>query len=253
MADAARLPRFFVPPEADGAHAAFRKGDGVALLPTEAHHAAHVLRLRVGDAVELFDGCGVSAVARIARLGRSAVVATIERVGAPRGRPRPHIHLAFAVPKGRRLTWLLEKVTELGVASLTPVRFERSVAGAGGQSTQARQRWLGHCIAAAKQARLDWLPALEPARTLEAFLTSPRRGVYGDLSDAAQPVADAIGARAHGAAIDMLVGPEGGLTRRERHALDAAGLTPVRLGRTALRVETAAVALVAAAVAVLGR
>jgi len=251
VSSAAPLPRFFVPRETARRPTAFRTGEEIALGPSEAHHAAHVLRLAPGEEVELFDGFGAAAAARIDRVGRGEVSAVVEAVAAPAARPVPLIHLAFAVPKGRRLTWLLEKATELGVASLVPVQFEHSVAGARGLSAAARERWLGHCIAAAKQARLRFLPALEAPCPLEAFLASPRRGVYGDLTDEALPAAEAIRA-CDRAALCIMVGPEGGLTAAERRAARAAGLAPARLGRTTLRIETAAVALVAAAVAVLG-
>ena len=252
MSRATHLPRCFVTPGAGGARITFRTGQAVALSVSEAHHAAHVLRLKAGDAVELFDGCGAAAAARIGRVGRGEVTAVVEAVGPPAARPVPQIHLAFAVPKGRRLTWLLEKATELGVASLVPVQFEHSVAGARGLSAAARERWLAHCIAAAKQARLLFLPALEAPCVVEAFLASPRRGVFGDLTDEALPLAKAVGACASEAALYIMVGPEGGLTEGERRAARAAGLVPARLGRTTLRIETAAVALVAAATALLG-
>ena len=252
MADAAPLPRFYVPPVTGRARAAWRDGHEVPLPPTEAHHAAHVLRLQVGDAVELFDGCGASAAARVVHVRRGEVVAVVESVGAPAARPLPHIHLAFAVPKGRRLTWLLEKATELGVESLVPVRFERSVAARGDLSAAARRRWVAHSIAAAKQARLVFLPALEPPCTLQEFLASPHAGIYGDLSTAAVPVAEALRACVPLAAFYVVVGPEGGLTAAERRAMDAGGLAAARLGRTTLRIETAAIALVSAVTALQG-
>lgn len=253
MSDAGRLPRFFIPPTAEPPETPFRQGRHAALPPTEAHHAAHVLRLNVGDAVELFDGRGASAAARIVRVGRGRVAAVIEAVREPASRPRPLIHLAVAVPKGRRLTWLLEKATELGAASVAPVRFERSVAGTGGVSSRARGRWLGRCIAAAKQARVAFLPTLSAPRPLEEFLASPRAGIYGDVSDAAVPLARALAGCARAPSIYIVVGPEGGLTGAERRALDAAGLAPARLGRTTLRIETAAIALLSAAIALRDR
>ena len=246
MPDTAPAPRFFVPPEGASAGAAFVAGRHLALPPTEAHHAAHVLRLKVGDAVELFDGRGGVAAGRIVGSSRHEVVVGIEEPLAPATAPRPRIHLAFAVPKGRRLDWLLEKATELGVESLAPVRFARSVAGAEALSPAKRQRWLGHCIAAAKQARTAFLPVVEDARPLDAFLAGVGPGLYGDLADAATAVRDVLDRHAGAEALHVVVGPEGGLTEAERLAMQAAGLEPARLGQTTLRVETAAIALVAA-------
>ena len=246
MPEDARRPRLFVP-----AAPAFGPGDELALDAGEAHHAAHVLRLRPGAEVEVFDGRGTSAIARITRAGRGDVVVVVEAVRPPAARPRPEVHLAFAVPKGKRLDWLLEKATELGVASLRPVHFARSVAGAGPLSPAARERWRGHCVAAAKQSGLPFLPTIEDALALDAFLPLAPVGLFGDTGDAAAPLACAVAALASAQRFHVVVGPEGGLTDDERRRLAAGGLVPVRLGRTTLRIETAAVALVAAATAIL--
>lgn len=239
--------RFHVPDLAEGAE--------VALPQTEAHHAAHVLRLAPGAEVELFDGCGRAASARISTVRRGDVTAIVESVRGPVARQGPLVRLAFAVPKGSRLDWLLEKATELGVAALRPVRFERSVAGEGEFSEAKRAKWLAHAIAAAKQSGLDYLPTLDDPLPLAKFAAAGGPGIYGDLAADARPIAEVLRNLATGGAqniergLTVVVGPEGGLTDAERAALRAGGFTPVRLGHTTLRIETAATALVAAVVA----
>jgi 16S rRNA (uracil1498-N3)-methyltransferase len=245
-----------VPGEKRDRGTAFVAGELVALPESEAHHVARVLRLRVGDAVEIFDGCGGSARGRVARIGRHDVEVAAEEVCPLAARTGPAIHLAFAVPKGNRLDWLLEKTTELGVASLAPVVFERSVAGGDELSAAKRERWMGHCIAAAKQAGLDFLPTLSDPCRLPALVAAAEgtTGLYGDLAQGAVPLARAIeGIAASGGAVSIVVGPEGGLTDAERQTLRDGRFTAVRLGRTTLRIETAAVALVAAVIAVCDR
>ncbi len=252
MPDPVKAPRFFVPAATDSLSPTFVPGREVALPPTEAHHAAHVLRLRAGDAVELFDGRGGSALARLVHARRGDVAAAVETVGPAAERPRPAIDLAFAVPKGNRLDWLLEKATELGAASLRPVRFARSVAGAESLSAAARERWLAHAIAAAKQSGLAFLPEVREPLPLAAFCAGAGPGVYGDAAPGAASAAEAFSRLAGAPAIVILIGPEGGLTDDERRLADAAGLLAVRLGRTTLRIETAAVALLAVASAFTG-
>jgi len=235
-------------------------GQELALSAGEAHHALRVLRLKEGAEVELFDGRGRRARGRIAQAGRDALVVEIGQRPQPAERPGPLVHLAFAVPKGRRLDWLLEKATELGAASLRPVFFERSVAGRrrtpghGGFTQAKRGRWLAHCISAAKQCGLDFLPEIAPPARLADFLRAPQEGVrlVGHAGPEAQTVMDALAGWRAARPVWLLVGPEGGLTQPEIAAAGRSGFRPVRLGRTTLRVETAAVALLAAVVAAVG-
>jgi len=244
-------PRFFAPP-APGRGSPLEAGRRITLSASEAHHAAHVLRLRPGDAVEVFDGRGSAADARLETVERGEVVVRLEAVRRTPPPPAPALRLAFAVPKGKRLDWLLEKATELGAARLAPVRFARSVAGPKSLSPRARRRWEARCIAAAKQALLPHLPVLEPVRPPAEALQAEGPGVFGDTGPAAGPLAGALDALppAHRVGtLHLYVGPEGGLSDEERRLLGRVGIVPVRLGRTVLRIETAAVALLAAAVA----
>jgi 16S rRNA (uracil1498-N3)-methyltransferase len=250
LADRAKTARLFAPD---------LSGDRVELTAGEAHHALHVLRLKTGAAVELFDGSGTVAIGRIERIGRGEAAVRLERRLPQCGRAAPAVHLAFSVPKGRRLDWLLEKATELGARSLTPVVFARSVAGPAppkaGRSARwpaRRRRWLAHCIAAAKQSGLNFLPQLAAPLLLEDFLAgvAGRTTVVGQAGRDAAALAQALSGR-QGGEVHILVGPEGGLTSSERSAVLAAGALPVRLGDTTLRTETAAVALLAATLAIL--
>jgi 16S rRNA (uracil1498-N3)-methyltransferase len=244
MAETDKRPRFFVPdlPAEAPAH--------VDLPQAEAHHALHVLRLRAGAAVELFDGRGRRAEGRIADADRRRVAVAVERAWTESRPAGPLVHLAFAVPKGSRADWLVEKATELGLASLRPTIFERSVAGKEPLSAAKRERWLGHCAAAAKQAQVNWLPAIEDAAPLGDVLARASGALIlvGDTTAEAMPVLEAMARRAD-EEILLVVGPEGGLAEGERALLRAAGAVAVRLGRSVLRVETAAIALAAAVIA----
>ncbi len=241
------LPRFFALPINPPA---------VELPAAEAHHALNVLRLRAGMEVEVFDGQGAHAVGRISHARHGQVTVTVLRVDPPTCRPEPVVHLAFAVPKGKRLDWLLEKATELGAASLQPVVFQRSVAGGEELSEGKRDRWLTHCIAAAKQCGLDFLPAIRDTINVVELCKSSAvpagedqvLQLLGDIEPDAVPFAAALADVPPGAEVRLLVGPEGGVTPQERALALAAGFRPVRLGSTTLRVETAALALLAATV-----
>jgi 16S rRNA (uracil1498-N3)-methyltransferase len=221
----------------------------IAVSAEESRHAASVLRLRAGEAVELFDGRGGSVEGEIVRISRDGMTVRAGRREQARCRPGPIAHLAFAVPKGKRLDWLLEKATELGAASLQPVIFERSVAGGDELSEHKRRRWLVHCIEAAKQSGLNFLPELRPPAALPAFLQSAadKVGIVGQTGHGAMSFAVALARREPGQHLCLLVGPEGGITEAEQATIAAASFLPVSIGSTVLRIETAALALLAAA------
>jgi 16S rRNA (uracil1498-N3)-methyltransferase len=245
MAETDKRHRFFVPDLPAEAPAR------AELPPAEAHHALHVLRLRAGAAVELFDGRGQCAEGRIADVSRRKVTVQIERTWTEPHPPGPRVHLAFAVPKGSRADWLVEKATELGVASLRPTIFERSVAGKEPLSAAKRERWMNHCAAAAKQAQVNRLPGIEDPAALGEVLARAAGALVlvGDTVPEAVPILEALARRRKGEDILIVVGPEGGLTDAERATLRAGGAVAVRLGRPVLRIETASVALVAAVLA----
>lgn len=222
-------------------------GEAVELGQAEARHAARVLRLSAGAQVKLFDGAGTVAAATLEKLTRRSAVARIVQRRKIPARPEPVVRLGFSVPKGRRLDWLLEKATELGAARLSPVVFERSV-NIPKMSGHARSRWRAICIAAAKQCRADFLPEIDPASALSDFLGAEAGGVriLGD-ADSDVSVPTALEEWSPGSPVTILVGPEGGPTDAERRAALAAGFSPVRLGEYVLRVETAALVLLAGA------
>jgi len=218
--------------------------DAVELSVAEAHHARHVLRLREGAAVTVFDGAGAAAEGVFRLTGRKSAVVEVTGRHEPTARATPAVALGFAVPKGKRLDWLIEKTTELGVGVLSPVVFARSVAGPRA-GDEAPSRWRETCIAAAKQCGAAFLPQLRPVRSLTGFLADAPSGaaILGDQGGTAR-VAEALTGAIE--AVTILVGPEGGLTDIERAEAVEAGFTPARLGELTLRTETAAIALLAA-------
>ena len=223
-------------------------GRAVELSASEAHHALHVLRLREGDEVELFDGAGGVAWGALRPSGRKA--AAIEVAGRrSAARCEPVVELAFACPKGKRLDWLIEKATELGAARLTPVVFSRSATQ---PSAHALERLGAICIAAAKQCGANFLPEVGRPVELGDFLAANRAGLrlLGSV-EAKTSLPSALTGYKRGEGVAVLIGPEGGLTEAETTAAEDAGFVPVRLGDLTLRVETAAAAMLAAVTAFL--
>jgi len=222
--------------------------DGRATLAgDEARHLARVLRARVGDTVAVFDGRGRSWRARVERIGRDAVdLAVDEPVAAPPP-SGPRLTLAVALPKGERQKWLVEKLTELGVARLVPLETVRGVAEA---TASAAARLERQVIEACKQCGRDTLMEIAPGRPFDRLLAETPAGAPvviahpdGGPLDVAALAAAAVAANAE--EMIALVGPEGGFTAEELAAADRAGAVRVSLGPHILRVETAAIALAA--------
>ena len=206
----------------------------------EARHLARVLRARVGDTVVLFDGQGRSWPARVTAIGRAEVeLATGEpRVEVTSGRV---LTVAVALPKGERQKWLVEKLTELGVAKLVPLVTERGVAEATPAAVERMQRGV---IEASKQCGRDTLLAIGPPATVAEIVAAKPAAAIGLVADPGGASLDPAGWHDHAEVIG-LVGPEGGFTPAELERADQAGWRRVALAPHVLRIETAAVALAA--------
>ena len=233
---AGREPRRFFVVSLDG------EGEKVELSADESHHALDVLRLTDGAEVEVFDGAGNSADGTLRLHGRKKVDVHVLHRRKAEKHTEPLVELAFAVPKGKRLDWLVEKATELNAARLSPIIFKRSVA-----KTAPSSRWRKTCIAAAKQCGADFLPEIAAARKLSDFLaeTDADIRILGDAGGE-MSIPTAIKEWSPEKRIVILIGPEGGLTDDETAAAEQANFSPVRLGNLVLRVETAAVVMLAA-------
>lgn len=234
MADA---PFFYCPDLA-------QLGTTLALAPEEARHAA-AQRLRVGDTITLFDGIGRGARAHIANLGgrgRDVSVAIDERFDAPPA-PTP-LMLYSALPKGERQATLLDMATQLGMTHFTPLVCERSIVQPGdGWQTRAQRI----CTEACKQSRRWHMPILSEPMSIAAALTSAHETTKciwfahpGGGAKARAADIPAIG-------VAIFVGPEGGFTDSEAQQADRVGALRVDLGPLLLRIETAAIALLAIA------
>jgi len=221
----------------------------IPITGAEARHALRVLRLCVGDRVVLFDGDGQEVDGKIRSVAADSLAA--EAIGPVRRvlRPGRSLTLAVATPKGQRADWLVEKCAELGVRALWLLQTERGVVNPGDGKIA---RWRRKAAAAAKQAGQARVMAIEPPRPIQALITAVKTGVvilYGEPDPQAPPLIDVLNepARSSTEAGEWLIfiGPEGGFTNEEREQFSEHGGRPVRLARSTLRIETAAIAAAA--------
>ncbi|MFT3855023.1 MAG: RsmE family RNA methyltransferase [Ilumatobacteraceae bacterium] len=191
----------------------------------DTHHLGRVLRLRDGQSVTVSDGRGRWRTA-VWRAG--AVEPDGETCGPS---PRPAVTIAAAIPKGDRLEWMVQKLTEVGVDGITLVDCHRSVVRWDAARAGAQRARLTRIVRdAAMQSRRTWLPELAGPVPLVSVLDGDGAVVVADPAGAVFDVA---------APVTVVVGPEGGFTPDE-----VAGAQLVALGDHVLRVETAAVVAV---------
>jgi 16S rRNA (uracil1498-N3)-methyltransferase len=212
-------------------------------LPAGAARHVQVLRLQPGDGITLFDGRGGEYEAAVTHMGRSEVRA---QVGAHRAIERETtraVHLAVGMPANERMDWLVEKATELGVASLQPLLAERSVLRLAGERAQKKQaHWQGVAIAACEQCGRNRVPVVHAVETLPAWLARQAApGLVLSLRASSRTIVAAAAAQE----LTLLSGPEGGLAPSEEDAALAGGWQPVHLGERVLRAETAPLAALA--------
>jgi 16S rRNA (uracil1498-N3)-methyltransferase len=212
---------------------------GALTLGEAADRHARVLRLRAGDEVELFDGAGRSAKARIVSVAEAIQCETSPTVAADASGPR--VLLMLGVPKGSTLDTCVRMATELGVDEVALMQAERSVPRWDEARARSRINRLTRIAAeAAAQSERAELPIIHgPAPFAEWIERVPPRA-FGVV----------FGARAEGLLsitetpeqVWCAIGPEGGFSNGELEALKKAGFVAASLGRSILRVDTAVAA-----------
>jgi len=245
------MPQFFVAPE-DIQKKSFR------LTGPEAFHVTKVLRYASGQALELFDGKGGRFEGVIERIEADGTVsgrltATIKKDDA---RATARVHLYLGLLKASHWDYALEKGTELGAASFTPLLTPRTVVllGEVERAKTKAERWARVVMAAAKQCGRAELP---PVREPKAFRDAIRackdqglvllawEGMKGAVASASLRSALADADKKRGAAaldVHLFVGPEGGFSEEEVELAEAEGAILFGLGPRVLRAETAAAA-----------
>lgn len=233
------MPRFHCPiPLAPGAEIE---------LPTAAARHVQVLRLQPGGVITLFNGEGGEHSATILRMGRSDVAVRIDTHLDVERESLRAVHLAVGMPANDRMDWLVEKATELGVASIQPLHTAHSVLRLSGErATKKQAHWQQVAVAACEQCGGNRVPVIHPVRDLSAWLATSS-AVTGtrcvlSLAEGSRDLSTLIEPLPADEPLAFLSGPEGGLSAQEDSAARAAGWLPVTLGARVLRAETAALA-----------
>lgn len=217
----------------------------ITLGGDQAHHAIQVMRFKSGDELVLFDGSGLECRAVIQSANKKNLELAVIAASQTGSQPTRQIEIAVALPKGDRQKFLIEKLVELGVSRLIPLKSNRSVAVA---NSKVIERLKKQVIEACKQCERNVLMEIAEEQTVPNFVSAvtatatvekkclwadPYHGVaINRLSQSAVSVPRFI----------VAVGPEGGFDESESALALAAGFEPVRIGAHILRVETACLA-----------
>jgi 16S rRNA (uracil1498-N3)-methyltransferase len=204
----------------------------------EAHHLAHVCRIRPGDQVYLFNGDGRQYTATVCAVSRQSVSLDVVSRESPQRELGFVLQVAAPLPKGDRAQFLIEKLTELGVTKFVPLRTRRSIVHPGNGKLEKLERYV---IEASKQCGRNSLLAIEPVTDWQTFC---RQTVLPHKKLLAHPTGRPL-TPVKQEDMALVVGPEGGFSDEELAEAIACSWQVVSLGPRTLRVETAALMLAA--------
>lgn len=202
------------------------------LSAEETHHATHVLRVKAGDTVNVFDGRGHEAQARLDESGKLTILQHSHTPSLP-----CRITLAQAIPK-KNMDWIVQKATELGVAEIFPLVSERTVK----RPETASDRWREIALESCKQSGNNWLPEIHAPQKAADFVNKLGRydlKLIASLQPDSKPLKQLLPNKKP-ATVLILIGPEGDFTPAELSQAKSAGCLPLSLGPLVLRSDTAA-------------
>lgn len=227
-------------------HCEVRLGPGAqfALAPEAAQHVSKALRLKVGDALSVFDGRGGEYDAAILRIDRDRVEVKVGARSAIERESALAVGLVQGLPEADKMDWIIQKSVELGVSWIQPLVCDRSVVRLSGERAARREaHWRRVAIAACEQSGRNRVPEVRPTLGFQSWIAAPCELARWMLEPDAPPLANHASPQAP---FELVVGPEGGFSERERELALSRGCEPLSLGPRVMRTETAPVAALAA-------
>ncbi len=221
----------------------------MVIKDVDAKHISKVLRMQLGDKIQIVSDDGVTAIAEIVSLQADNVVVKCLEKLAESHEPSVKITLAQGLAKGEKMDFIIQKAVEMGASSIVPVAMEHSVVRLEGAKADKKvERWQKIAEAAAKQSKRDIIPQVQPVQTMQQMLAN------NDLLHKiiAYECEDRLGLKTALQSCDnlqellLIIGPEGGISEFELELARKNGAVPVSLGKRILRAETAGVVALSA-------
>lgn len=204
----------------------------VILRDEEAHHALHVLRVKAGQEVHVFDGLGRSCRCVVEAVSRKDVVcAVVEAFESAQVSPRVCVSVAW-LNKDKAVEELIQRCTELGVSEFRFFRGEHS-----GRGPKVNKKWAKWAIEACKQCGRVWVPEFSVVDGLADVVRDGETTLVASLGEESLPLKEAV---SEAGDVNIVIGPEGDFSEGELAQLMDAGAKPVSLGDAVYRSQVAA-------------
>jgi 16S rRNA (uracil1498-N3)-methyltransferase len=219
-------------------------GKVLILIQNSSKHLVNVLRKKEGSLIELFDGKGSSCTAEIISSQKKRVKVKLVEEAVFQDRKGIKISLGQSLIKTEPFSFSIQKATELGVASISPLYTERTVIKLKSNSTKSRKaRWQSIATHACQQCGENWLPEINEIQRLEDWA----QAVKAKHKIVLYPNAETkLSSLTFDDSVAIAVGPEGDFTDSEINLLTEKDFLPVKLGERVLRADTAVISVVSA-------
>ena len=228
-------------------------GAEIALAQAQTHYLKHVLRLKPGAAIALFDGRQAIDFHAILTADGKKFGARIESTTAVATESSLVIQLVQGLGRADHMDWMIQKTTELGVTQITLFNAERTQTPLKpAQQEKKIQHWRSVAISACEQSGRAIVPEITFLRNLEQTITASNRDFKLLLDFSGDSLGSVLQQRSPSGSVVILLGPEGGLNPVEIELARTSGFAPVSLGPRVLRTETAAISALAIAQSLLG-
>ncbi|MGC1455447.1 MAG: 16S rRNA (uracil(1498)-N(3))-methyltransferase [Nitrospirota bacterium] len=232
-----RAPRFFISPGQV-------IDESITISGEDVRHIATALRMKAGDDLLLCDGKGTEYLVEIAKVDRSEITTGV-KARSKREIRYPLVTLGQGLPKSDKMDWIVQKATELGVATIIPLVTERTIVKIRDEEKRV-SRWKKICREAAMQSNRADIPAVGRIVSFGDFLKTPNAELPTlsllPWEEGTVPIKGILRANPGMKNIIVLIGPEGGFSAQEAEMAHGKGFHLVSLGPNILRTETAAIA-----------
>lgn len=235
------MHHFFVTPEQV-------KGNNIYIVGSDVNHMKNVLRMKIGEALQVSDGNNKKYLCEIESMTCEEVCVTIKEEQCADNELPSKIYLFQGLPKGDKMELIVQKAVELGAYEIIPVATKRAVVKLDEKKGAKKvERWNGIAESAAKQSGrnviprvtevLPWKEAVQYAKALDIVL------IPYELAEGMQETKDIISKIQPGQSVGVFIGPEGGFETAEVAYAVENGAKSLTLGKRILRTETAGLAI----------